>query len=782
VPVQVAVPVPGPRITGVALFLGVALASVTAPPIANALHFGLTGHQAAPTYSEIDRVRRSGDLPRAESLARQALRLAQAKSRTNRLRFALAVLLVEQETSVAAFKEAATLLEAIPEASFGLADRRWLWLARAYVGTGDEVNAKTAIAKYLETDDRSEDAHELQLALARIVVETGSAQDVADATDPLLSRRVGPFYRAEGYRIRADALRAEAAKEGEEGEKAAKALVTLEQKLLVMFPAEPATRRSGMTLTVKDLTKSQRYRRALNLMEAWEYREAREEFEWLRRSKYRSGSARWRIAEISIFKLRDDMARAREALDTWVRRKDSRFREKATFWAMRAYVKEDKYDEARKLLKVLGEDFQGGEYQERVDFYNAWLWYDQRDCKQAMPLMKLYMDTYRAKAITMRPLYTWCFVRQKRWKRAYRALNRELRKDHPLHRGRALYWQAYVLDKMERREEGLEKLAKLQARFPLSHYGMLGLQLKATWEGRNPRASAQPWPKGGGLARFKHEPGDEAWGWPTLNERRATKFKRVRDLVTVGEIDRARLEYGWMRYAVERKVPKDKRLSFEVFIAHQIEDHKIGWQRATGSSFSNKTGMPDATDADWLRAYPQAYRPLIERLGAKYGIDRAFAYGIMRHESAFEPSAVSHADAVGALQMIKPTALACAKDLGKPFDWRDFAKPRVGFEYSLFYLGKHNNLWSGLLLPNAASYNAGPAPIGRWLEADKGKPTAFVVEEYAYKEARNYTRRVAEHTLRYLYLYEPDPVRRGKVLDALYPTAPQPAPPKEVGY
>ena len=132
--------------------------------------------------------------------------------------------------------------------------------------------------------------------------------------------------------------------------------------------------------------------------------------------------------------------------------------------------------------------------------------------------------------------------------------------------------------------------------------------------------------------------------------------------------------------------------------------------------------------------------------------------------------------------MIKPTALLCAQELGKPFDWTDFAKPRVGFEYSLFYLSKHKTVWGGLLLPTAASYNAGPRPVSRWLQAHTGKPTAFVVEEYVYKEARNYTRRVAEHTLRYLYLYEPDAARRAQVLDALYPTAPQPAPPADVGY
>ena len=604
------------------LVVGVAIGiSLGVPQTAAGVAFGLTGAQGAPTIAEIDRVRRSGDLSRAETMARQALRVAPDGQRPDRLRFVLAVLLITQERG---YNEAATLLEAVEESAMGLSDRRWLWLSRAYLGAGQREGALKAIAAYLPSDRSSDEAYELRLARARLIANSRTSspgagavselgpEPLKDATEALVSRKAPPYYRAEALRLRADAMRGPAKGDPE----VAKALDAIERQLLVTFPSESATRRDGLALSPKALSRSERFKRGLNLMAAWDYEKARDTFEALRGEKYRSGAARWKIAEISIFKMRDDMERGREALSTWVRRKDARGREKATFWTMRAFVKEDRYDDARKLLTVLDEDFKGGEYQERVDFYSAWLWYDQGDCKKALPLMRLYMETHRKTASKMRVPFSWCLIRQKRWRRAYRALNRELRRDHPLHRGRALYWQAYVLDKMGRRDDALVRLDKLNARFPLSHYGMLGLQLRAAFEGRDQRASAQPWPSGGGLARWRLEPGVEAWRWPKLAPRQQARFQRIRELVAIGDVDRARREYERIRSAVEKRVPKSKRLRFQVFMGHQVEDHKIGWQRATGSSFSTKTGMPDPEDPDWMLAYPQAYRPLIERLGA----------------------------------------------------------------------------------------------------------------------------------------------------------------------
>tara|TARA_B100000674_G_scaffold472903_1_gene463265 strand:- start:498 stop:791 length:294 start_codon:yes stop_codon:yes gene_type:complete len=95
---------------------------------------------------------------------------------------------------------------------------------------------------------------------------------------------------------------------------------------------------------------------------------------------------------------------------------------------------------------------------------------------------------------------------------------------------------------------------------------------------------------------------------------------------------------------------------------------------------------------------------------------------------------------------------------------------------------KHLDVWKGNFLLAAASYNAGPEPVAKWVRAHQGKPLAFVVEEFVYNEARTYARRVAEYLLRYLALYPVEPHVRRELLDALFPSSFAFKVPKDVGY
>ena len=119
--------------------------------------------------------------------------------------------------------------------------------------------------------------------------------------------------------------------------------------------------------------------------------------------------------------------------------------------------------------------------------------------------------------------------------------------------------------------------------------------------------------------------------------------------------------------------------------------------------------------------------------------------------------------------MIPQTAILCGQEMGTPYDATTFMDPRVGFPFSVFYMAKHMKRWRGQLLLVAASYNAGPSPVGRWLRENPGATLPFLVEEFSYNEARVYTRQVASHTLRNLWLYEPDASRRAQILDQMFP-------------
>jgi soluble lytic murein transglycosylase len=143
---------------------------------------------------------------------------------------------------------------------------------------------------------------------------------------------------------------------------------------------------------------------------------------------------------------------------------------------------------------------------------------------------------------------------------------------------------------------------------------------------------------------------------------------------------------------------------------------------------------------------------------------------------------VSHAEAVGALQMIRPTARLVAQDIGTTYDPVTFWQPKIAFPYSIYYLKKHRQTWNGAFIPTAASYNAGPKPVAKWMKLYKDAKLPFLVEEFVYREARNYARKVAGYVLRYLYLYEKDSVSRGRILNDLFPVKVNYSIQQNVGY
>ncbi|MFB6263442.1 MAG: transglycosylase SLT domain-containing protein, partial [Bradymonadaceae bacterium] len=106
----------------------------------------------------------------------------------------------------------------------------------------------------------------------------------------------------------------------------------------------------------------------------------------------------------------------------------------------------------------------------------------------------------------------------------------------------------------------------------------------------------------------------------------------------------------------------------------------------------------------------------------------------------------------------------------------------VGFRYSGFYLRKLVRTFDGLLIPAAAAYNSGPKVVARWFRENPEASFPWLIEEFAYNEGRNYCRKVAEHMLRYLYLYESDAERRAALLEAMFPLERDVEFPRHVGY
>ncbi len=685
--------------------------------------------------------------------------------------YMLGRLLVEQGHPAAAIP----WLEAVPspwESPDGLEDRRLYWLARAYSASGDHARALQAAGAALTSPVRerlsTRELPELRLIRADALHASGRSEDALEGWRRVTSSNAPRDLKAAALRRVADH------QPGQAGWDATR-------RLLMSFPDLPAALDPGLRFGPDDLGLRDRFQRAKSLMTRFRYHEARQALAGLATDRAYGPESRWLLAVIAVRKLRDDPDGARVLLEQVIRRDDAH-REEALFLLMRTYIKQDRYREALAVADRYDRRYPGGEFRERVAYYRAFLPYDERRCDVAIPQLRRYIKTWGARRSTARGFLAWCMVREGRWKEAISSYEEIVRYGGAITRGKAWFWQAWSLDQLGRRDDARAKLARLQRDYPLTWYDMHGRQLLARWDGRDPRASAVPWPEGGGHAVTRHPMDPAAWSWPKLGKSYAARLLRVRRLVEVGDVDHARTAYKPIREAVEKAVPASRRSRFVRFMGAAVEDFERGWRRVSGGRLGALLELPDAEDVSYLLGYPRAYAPLVERLGAAAGVPAAFVYGIMRQESRYQPAMISAMDAVGALQMIPQTAELVAADLGLTYDATTFADPRVGFPYSLHYMKVHDRLWHGQLVLTAASYNAGPEPIARWLRENEGAPLVTLVEEFSYSEARAYARKVAEHTLRNLYLYEPDPARRGAVLDRLFPVDVDYAPPEDVGY
>ena len=161
-----------------------------------------------------------------------------------------------------------------------------------------------------------------------------------------------------------------------------------------------------------------------------------------------------------------------------------------------------------------------------------------------------------------------------------------------------------------------------------------------------------------------------------------------------------------------------------------------------------------ASDTRWLWecVYPTPYEDLVRAAEKKWSLPENLVYAVMRQESAFNPSVVSPANAVGLLQLIPPTAQSAAQELELAFEPLLLSSPAYNIRIGTFYLQKVLSTFGGNVALAAAAYNAGPSAVSRWLESGEHLPLDVFVARIPYEETRNYVARVVGNLARYSYL------------------------------
>jgi soluble lytic murein transglycosylase len=154
----------------------------------------------------------------------------------------------------------------------------------------------------------------------------------------------------------------------------------------------------------------------------------------------------------------------------------------------------------------------------------------------------------------------------------------------------------------------------------------------------------------------------------------------------------------------------------------------------------------------WRCVYPSPYPDLVQAAAEHEGLSPALLYAVMRQESAFDPGANSPVGAYGLLQLIAPTARRLADSLHEPFVESALLTPDGNVRYGARYLAKLSGHFAGNLALVAASYNAGPDAVFRWLSAPEKIGMDAFVARIPFEETRSYVEHVLGNLARYQYL------------------------------
>lgn len=123
---------------------------------------------------------------------------------------------------------------------------------------------------------------------------------------------------------------------------------------------------------------------------------------------------------------------------------------------------------------------------------------------------------------------------------------------------------------------------------------------------------------------------------------------------------------------------------------------------------------------------------------------------LIRAESAWQPDARSHADAHGLMQLLPGTAKSMAQQLGLAWNGTSsLYEPDLNIQLGTRYLSQQAARFGNSPWLASAAYNAGPAPVQRWLSQRSDRPADVFIETIPYHETREYVARVLAFSVIY---------------------------------
>jgi soluble lytic murein transglycosylase len=202
----------------------------------------------------------------------------------------------------------------------------------------------------------------------------------------------------------------------------------------------------------------------------------------------------------------------------------------------------------------------------------------------------------------------------------------------------------------------------------------------------------------------------------------------------------------------------------------------MAYGRLIVPSFDSRK-ISDVPVTVWKILYPLPYEAALRREAARNEFDPMLAAGLIRQESTFQADIVSHANAVGLMQVLPKTAKLLAKQLRVRYVKTKLFEPDYNLQLGMLYI-------AGLLRATGApeyalaAFNAGEDRIAAWRAERNYEEIPELVESIPFTETRDYVQIVLRNAEVYRTIYGPGaPQATPASTAAIRPTAGAPAAP-----
>ena len=153
------------------------------------------------------------------------------------------------------------------------------------------------------------------------------------------------------------------------------------------------------------------------------------------------------------------------------------------------------------------------------------------------------------------------------------------------------------------------------------------------------------------------------------------------------------------------------------------------------------------------QAYPREYAEYVEVYAEQYGVPETMIFAVIRTESGFDSGAVSHAGAVGLMQIMPDTFAWLTNEM--LFDHLDegmLYDPETNIKYGTYYLSRLYDRYGDWALALAA-YNGGQGNVDEWLEDPAYADGEGGLKEIPFRETRQYVKKALKARDVYERLY-----------------------------